>query len=177
MSDDAVQRATGKAWADWFDLLDARGAAQLKHPDIARLVHELGAGDWWSQMVTVAYERARGLREVNQTASGFSASASRTMDVPVARAFEAWTNESARKQWLADADLFLRKATTNKSIRITWRTPGRPDSSVEVMFTPKGKARVQIAVQHSKLADRPTFERMKAYWGDRLDGLKRMLGV
>ena len=47
----------------------AGAAAKLEHGAIARLVSEHGAGDWWSQMVTVGYERIRGLRERAPTPS------------------------------------------------------------------------------------------------------------
>ena len=63
MSDAAVKAKTGKDWAGWFGALDKAGAANLNHPQIARLLHEKhGVAGWWSQMVTVEYELARGLR-------------------------------------------------------------------------------------------------------------------
>jgi hypothetical protein len=90
IGDDAVKRATGKSWKEWFALLDKAGAAALSHRDITKLLsvrHELA--DWWSQMVTVAYERARGLRKVHETASGFNASVSRTLATGLDTAFAA----------------------------------------------------------------------------------------
>lgn len=40
MSDVAVKAKTGKDWASWFGALDEAGAAKLKHPQIAQLLHE-----------------------------------------------------------------------------------------------------------------------------------------
>ena len=70
-SDDAVKAKTGKTWAEWFALLDRWGAAAKGHQATATWLHdEQGVPDWWSQMVTVEYERARGLRAVGQRTTG-----------------------------------------------------------------------------------------------------------
>jgi hypothetical protein len=36
ISDEAVAKATGKDWGQWFALLNAAGAAELSHRGIAR---------------------------------------------------------------------------------------------------------------------------------------------
>src|SRR6476661_8229996 len=82
ISSEAVKAKTGKDWDEWFGVLDRDKAEQLDHKEIARLLcnkHELSA--WWAQMVTVGYERARGIRKVHETKQGFVASISRTMPV------------------------------------------------------------------------------------------------
>src|SRR5450432_4053299 len=86
-SDAAVQSATGRDWDDWFRRLDRAGSAKLDHTTIARRLGEKSPelSPWWRQMITVHYERARGLRVTHQKFDGsFSASASKTVDVPVA---------------------------------------------------------------------------------------------
>src|SRR5438477_4460827 len=81
---DAVMRATGKGWNEWLDLLDREGAKQMPHKDIALfLSRKCGVPNWWSQMVPVGYEQARGLRDVYQHADGYAANASRTFEVGV----------------------------------------------------------------------------------------------
>jgi hypothetical protein len=60
MSDVAVKKATGRDWAAWVKVLDAAGATSKPHREIVKIVN---AGSWWSQMVTVGYERIRGLRD------------------------------------------------------------------------------------------------------------------
>ena len=60
MSEEAIRRRTGRGWEEWFDLLDAWGAADRTHTEIARWVAEEHAIDGWNaQAVTVSYERAR----------------------------------------------------------------------------------------------------------------------
>src|SRR5262245_21283016 len=112
MSDAAVQAKTGKTWDQWFKILDKDGAAAMPHKELAILSSEKrGVGDWWSQVVTVAYERARGLRAKHQTARGYVASRSKTLPVPVAGLFAAWSNPRQRKKWLTDDSFVIRKTT------------------------------------------------------------------
>jgi uncharacterized protein YndB with AHSA1/START domain len=172
MSDEAVQAKTGKTWAEWFAILDKAGARKLDHKAIAALVENHGVPGWWCQMVTVAYEQARGMRAVHEKADGYSISRSKTIPVPVARLFEAFNDPKARAQWLKEPRLVVRKATPHKSIRITWSDGA---TSVEVGFYEKGPGKSQVAVQHSKLADAQVAEERKAYWGERLERLQAWL--
>src|SRR5258707_15607975 len=81
ISDEAVLAKTGRRKDEWFAILDQAGAQKLAHPGIVAILSERGVGSWWQQMGTVAYEQARGLRELNQAASGFQMSASKTLAV------------------------------------------------------------------------------------------------
>src|SRR5256885_14968922 len=63
MSDESVSKRTGRTWVEWVRLLDMQHAAEKPHREIVQYVASLGAGNWWSQMVTVGYERIRELRE------------------------------------------------------------------------------------------------------------------
>jgi hypothetical protein len=79
VSDEAVRKATGRGWNEWFTILDDAGALAWKHPDIARwLAAEHGISGWWAQGVTVGFERARGLRAQHERQSGFSLSVTKT---------------------------------------------------------------------------------------------------
>jgi uncharacterized protein YndB with AHSA1/START domain len=173
IGDDAVRAKTGKDWAGWLAALDRAGAAKMSHKEIAAfLAEKFECPPWWSQMVTVGYEQARGLREKHQKPDGYTASASKTIAVPVARLFAAWSNERARSRWLPGADLHVRKATPPKSLRAVW---AEGKSKVTVDFYAKGEGKSQVAVQHDKLASRKEVDRMKAYWGEALDRLKEQL--
>jgi len=177
MSDDAVKAKTGKAWAEWFKILDKAGARKMGHQEIVALLsQEHGVGPWWQQMVTVTYEQARGLRAKHQKPGGFQISVSRTLAASVSKVFKAWQDENTRKLWLlvpaTGSPLTIRKATTNKSMRITW-TDGK--TSVEVLFSPKGTGKSQVVVQHSKLPDAKAAAHMKTYWAGALDRLKELV--
>lgn len=63
ISEDEVQRKTGRGSRDWYALLDAWNAQQKGHTAIARyLREEHGVDPWWAQSITVRYEYERGLR-------------------------------------------------------------------------------------------------------------------
>ena len=173
MSDAAVKAKTGKVWSEWFALLDAAGARKMDHKQIVAVLHDQhGVGPWWQQMVTVTYEQARGLREKHETTSGFQMSASRTLNVPAAKLFKAWKDARTRARWLNEPGLVVRKATPAKSLRITW-VDGQ--SSLDVDLYPKGDAKTQVTLQHSKLANAAAVKRQKAYWAEALTRLKEQL--
>lgn len=175
VSDAAVKAATGKDWAGWFAVLEAVNAVTMSHTQIAAyLSREQGVSGWWSQTVANGYERERGLREKHQMPSGYQVSVSRTMGVPLARLYKAWSDPDSRSRWLSEESVVVRKATPEKSVRLTW-IDGH--TSVEVGFYPKGDARSQVTVQHSKLASAAAGERMKAYWKEALGRLERSLGL
>ncbi len=172
MSDAAVKAKTGKTWSEWFKILDAAGAKRMTHQEIvAQLSKKHGVGPWWQQMVTVTYEQARGLREKHQKPEGYEISVSRTIGAPISRAFKCWTDDKTRKQWLP-ANLTIRKATPNKSLRISWEAG---DTSLAVAFYPKGAGKCQVVAQHSKIPEAKAAAKMKAFWAQALDRLKEVL--
>ena len=173
MSDEAVNAKTGKTWKEWFAILDKAGARKMSHPEIVKYLHtKHDVGPWWQQMVTVTYEQARGMRELHQKPGGYAVSVSRTINVPLTKLYKTFVNEKTRKTWLNEDGLVVRKATTNKSMRVTWND-GK--TSVEIGFFPKGENKSQVAVQHSKLADAKASAKMKSYWAKALDRLRATL--
>ena len=173
MSDASVKKHTGCTWERWVRTLDDHGAAQMSHREIVTLVNiTYKVPDWWSQMVTVGYERIKGLRARGQRRDGsYEATKSRTFDVPVATLFDAWSNAATRRKWL-DAPVEVRTATAPKSMRIGWSD----GSIIAVGFYTKGATRSSVALSHPKLPDHDTAGRLKQYWTERLDALGVLLG-
>ena len=175
VSEESIRERTGRGWEEWFDLLDDWGAAEQPHREIARWVasqlHIEPLG-WNAQAITVSYERARGLREVGERSDGFAAGASKTVAVPVEHLYDAFVDESRRREWLPDADLRERTATRPKSARFDW---GDGTTRVHVSFVSKGAARSTVAVEQLRLADAGESQRMKAFWRERLSALKAHL--
>jgi uncharacterized protein YndB with AHSA1/START domain len=143
----------------------------MAHPDIVAILSEHGVGSWWRQMVTVAYEQARGLREPNQAAKGFQMSASKTVAAPLAKLYQAFANTRSRGRWLPEAGLAERNAAPNKRIRYT----GAGGSAIEATFFDKGDDKSAVTVTATKLAGRAAMEGQKAYWKEALDRLKAQL--
>jgi hypothetical protein len=173
MSEKAIRRRTGRGWEEWFDLLDQWGAAERTHKEIARWLREQqGVDGWGAQSVTVSYERARGLRAVGERPEGFSITASKTVAVSVDRLYDAFVDESLRARWLRDGQLRERTATRPRSARFDW---GDGQTRVVVGFDSKGEVKSTVALEHARLTDAETADRMKRYWRDSLARLKAQL--
>jgi hypothetical protein len=170
MSDDVIKAKTGRDWQRWVATLDRDGAEQLIHRDIASIVSEkYGVQSWWTQTVTVGYERIKG-RRIGQRSDGtFEASKSRTFAVPVETLFNAWLDAKLRKRWLTE-EIKVRTAQKSRSMRLGW--PG--GAIVAVGFTAKG-AKSAVAIQHPKLPDKNAVARVKQEWTARFDALAEVL--
>lgn len=169
----AVSAKTGKTWAEWFAVLDAAGATKMNHQQIVAHLHEEHqTPGWWTQMITVGYEQERGLRQKHEKPGGFEVSSSKTINVPLSILFNAWSNEAERVRWLPQRSFTIRKATPNKSLRITWDN-GQSDLTVNLYA--KGTTKSQVTCQHSKLPDQAAVEKMRAFWAASLQSLKEKL--
>jgi uncharacterized protein YndB with AHSA1/START domain len=171
MSNAAVKKQTGRNWAEWIKTLDAVSAAEKPHREIAKYVSSLGTPDWWSQTVTVGYERIRGLRDKGQRrGGGYEASKSRTFAVPITKLYNAFANARQRARWLP-VKIDVRTANPNKRMRVKWDD----DTTVEIMFTSKGDRKSGVALTHQKLPDKSAADTMKRWWNERLDALSEVL--
>lgn len=171
MSDDAVKAQTGRDWKEWVAVLDKIGAADMTHNAIATHLHEkLDVPGWWCQMVTVGYERIRGLRALGQRRDGkWEASKSKTFAVPVRELFEAWNSAKLRAKWLPEK-ITMKRATPHKSMRFKM-----PDgTSVELYFQTKGEKSI-VGVQHVKLPSKADADERKKFWSERLAALNELL--
>jgi len=168
MSDAAIKKATGCDWEKWVFCLDYVGAQDWSHRAIADHVHtEYKVKDWWTQTVTVGYERIKGLRAIGQRRDGgYEANKSRTFNASAAAVFKAFAHARLRKQWLPGVKVTVKKATPNRSVRMLW-DDGTP---VEVWIVPKGK-KTSAQIGHRKLVSKEDADTRKQYWGERLGAL------
>ncbi|MFZ0883775.1 MAG: hypothetical protein WAN14_10285, partial [Candidatus Acidiferrales bacterium] len=104
----------------------------------------------------------------------FAASGSRTLNVPMTKLYESWTDEKLRRRWLPDAKLEITTATPNKSLRAKWDGGA---SRLSVNFYAKGAGKSQAAVDHMKLASSKQCAKMKAYWFEALNRLQDVLEI
>ncbi|HVE72130.1 MAG TPA: hypothetical protein VNI54_12240 [Thermoanaerobaculia bacterium] len=170
MSDDKVAEKTGRTWAQWVRVLDSVKAAEKPHREIAEYVSSLGTPDWWSQTVTVGYERIRGLRDRGQRRGGnYEASKSRTYPVSLARLFDAFANDDFRAQWLPESS--VRSKTKDKRLRLEWHD----GTVVAVEFLSKGPAKTSVAIAHLKLKSKAAADAIKKEWAGYFDRLAELL--
>lgn len=184
ISDDAVRKATGKGWDEWFALLDSEGAAALPHKQVARMLHDKGyiASGWWCQMVTVEYERARGKRVLGGTESaGFQIGVQKTLPLAAEDAWNLITQPEGLALWLGTVPSLrwergteyataegtrgeIRSVHPNKLLRLTWQPPDFPaPSTLQVSLEPSGK-KTAVRFHQEKLASAETREHMRAHW-------------
>jgi hypothetical protein len=95
------------------------------------------------------------------------------LNVPLRSAYQSFSNEKQRNQWLDEQRLAVRTALPNKSMRLTWKD-GK--TSLEIAFVAKTAEKSQVVVTHSKLSDAKAAARMKTYWRGKLDRLQESLG-
>ena len=173
VAEESMIRATGRPHAEWFAILDAWGALEHSHTEIARwLSDNHGTPGWWTQNITVSYERARGRRKPGQMADGFSVSVTRTVDLDPAMALEAFTNAAVRDRWLPEAPMRQRPTRAANTARFDWADPA---SRVIVFVLPKDATRSTISVSHEQLPDSAAADAFKAAWRGWLGTLRAVL--
>ncbi len=176
MDDSPVMNATGKTLGDWFAILDGRDARDLRHKDIARLLQdEYGVSAWWSQNVTVEYEKHIGRRETGQTQAGdYGATVTRTLPGDMDAARERWVAGLREEGAAAAFDGVPFAGEPSISRADTWRywrvvLAAGTRVTVTISDKPGGAAKAGspaalLAVTSSKLPTRDGSDRWKAFW-------------
>jgi len=178
MSDAAFLKKTGHDLGHWFAVLDRFGAVEKGHTASARhLYQDHGVDGWYAQGITVSYERARGVRGVNQRCDGaWEVSVSKTLNTTTKRAVKAFTDARTRANWSAEADPGLAKALGSglldkKSKGFVIRPDGLArfrykwnDTTVQLYMVPKPGDKVALTVQHSKLPSGDSVASYRSQW-------------
>jgi hypothetical protein len=190
MTEASARRVTGHGLDHWFALLDAFSPGGVKgHTAAARHVADHhGVPDWHAQGITVAWERSRGQRAMNQGCTGtFNVSVSRVVPAEVAAVAAAFQERTARARWLAKADPALARALTaaldgGKSKGLKQARPDRArlrfrwdERTIELRVDGKPGGKTSVVADNMELPDAAAVERRRAVWKDALDGLKEYL--
>lgn len=173
VSEEAMLERTGRSLAEWFALLDAWAAESRTHTEIARwLVAEHGIDGWWSQTVTVGYERARGRRVLHQTAAGFSIGVTRTVAAGADEVTAAFRDADRLAAWFPGAALTVTEGYRGRRGRFDWTDP---PSKVWLDLVPRDGGRTALTVTHERLPDADAAAAMKERWREALDRLRATL--
>lgn len=195
ISDEAILKGTGKPRSHWYKVLDSFGARTKGHtPSAAHLASKTKLSGWWSQMITVEYERSRKIRVVGQNCRGeYETSVTRTIEAPAKRLWEAWAKGANMSKWFSSATRqdFREGGTYENSdgdrgtfkrivpglrVRFTWDNPtAYPGTVVEVMTEPAGRGRSKLIIAHMKLPHSGAVRRMKDGWSWAADCVKAWL--
>jgi hypothetical protein len=190
VSDASIRRKTGRGLEHWFAVLDAFDATAMGHTAAARHLNQVhGVPGWHAQGITVAYERARGIRAANQRIDGkFEVSVSRAVPAPVAVVAGALRDRGRRTTWLAGVDAPLGRALAaamdGAEAKLVVRGDGRSarlryrwDAEVvEIYVTAKPKGGSTVVAVSKKLSDAALVDRRRTQWAKALEALKTYLG-
>lgn len=190
LSDAKSREKTGQGLDHWFDVLDRFDAVQKGHTAAARHLYDVhGVDGWYAQGITVAYERARGVRAINQRRDGgYEVSVSKVLPVATPDVIKAFAESRRRRKWIADTDPrlvtalsaaldrssskgFVVKPNGQARLRYPW------DSTiVEVYLLPKAGDKSSIVVVSKKLGSQAIVDERRAQWRTALGALAAFLG-
>jgi hypothetical protein len=189
VSDGKSREKTGHGLDHWFEVLDRFGAVEKGHTAAARHLYEThGVAGWYAQGITVAYERARGVRGLNQRCDGvYEVSASKVVAADTAALVAAFSDPRKRREWTEgiDADLvralgaaldgkaakrFVTRPDGQARIRYKWG-----DTTVQFYMLPKPGGKVSVVVTNMKLASSAQVEERRAAWRAALAALAQAL--
>jgi hypothetical protein len=187
LSDAKSREKTGHGLDHWFHVLDRFGGAAKGHTALARhLYADHSVPGWHSQGITVAYERARGVRAANQRCDGeFEVSVSKVVNATTADVIEALADKRVRARWVKGVAPSLVKALsaalespTSKGIVVRQDGLGRfrykwGDTTVQLYLSPKPGRKVSIVASNGKLADTTMVEERRALWRTALGALAK----
>ena len=187
---------TGRSLEEWTVLLDAEGFRERPHKEIAAyLSSKRGLSPWWSQEVTVQYEKNIGRRITGQTEStGFQLGVSRTLPVPAPQLWR-WLISDAGVSWFAGSvpggyftldgvrvsregiQSELRVLKKDSHLRMRWKLPGWDDfSTLQIRVNPKGGNKATLSIHQEKLSGQKAREDMLIYWKRKIDEIQQETG-
>ncbi len=178
LSDAASIKKTGHDLAHWFAVLDRFGAVDKGHTASARHLYEAHDVDgWYAQGITVAYERERGVRGMNQRCDGaFEVSASKVMNATTKQVVKAFSDARTRNKWINEAehslaDALAKGVANKKSKGFVVRPDGQArfrykwnDTTVQLYMIPKSKEKISVVVQHTRLPSGDSVEVYRGQW-------------
>jgi len=190
MNDDRMREATGRGEAEWFDTIDADGLREADHSVIAAHLHDrYGLSSWWSQTVTVEYEKAVGRRVLGQTADGrFQVGVNRSLPADPAVLWETLESPEALELILGTVgrtggfhalrgesggvDFETTTYRPGSHVRLRFRMPDWSESSIlQIRVTAKDTGGSTLSFHHEKLPDAAARADMKDRWIAAADGI------
>ncbi len=180
-SDEAVKKATGKNWEEWFKILASIKASKMPHKDIVLWIMDKGliksgwpAGrsfneGWWAQSLVVGYEEKIGRRVWGQKTTGnYEVSIGKSLDGTPDEAFKTWENLVKNKKEFNKVKI---KGDFRTSITKEWRywkVDLANGSRVYANIGPKGDNQSSLSITLDKLKDKKAVESWRKYWKELL---------
>lgn len=164
----SIEKTTGKPWSAWAKELDAAGARDLSHPEIAELARQRLEGltdnvGWWAQGITVAYEQHIGRRVPGQLANGlFEVSVSKTVASVREELFPATVSWfESQKKLNKQTPAKPRSSETPK--RSTWRCDFKDGSKFSATVEGAGE-KSKLVLAHTAIPTQEEATAWKDFW-------------
>ena len=166
MNTKAIEKGTGRPWADWIGFLNSIGAADLPHTEIAERLWDFDVpSSWWAQMITVAFEQEIGRRVPGQGTSGrFNTSVSRTLPGDPALLRARWLGLTAGLTEYSGVARRQPPSMNDVPKRLYWRMKLADGSAVTVSFEAKGSGKTLVALGHDANPSGDSADERKAFW-------------
>ena len=166
--DESVIEHTGKSWNQWCDLIDGWPEAEHGHaPVAARVLADFDVTGWWSQAVTVGWERITGRRLVNQMSDGtFTAAVSRTISIDAVELREMLYDDADRSDLFGGMPSQMRSRPGVQVMRIKLDV-----GTVGISVTEKPDGRALVGVSHQQLTKSAEVGHWRAFWTEWLEAL------
>ena len=148
------------ATREWFALLDGWGATDHSHTEIARWLNtEHGVPGWWSQNITVDYERARGMRKPGADGRRLLGVGVRGRSPPSrSRCSQRSPTRRCGDAGCPDAPMRQRPTRAALTARFDWADP---KSRVVVIVGPKGPGKSVVTVTCEQVPDADAADALK----------------
>ncbi len=190
VSDAKSLEKTGHGLDHWFEVLDRFGAVDKGHTAAARHLSETHHVDgWYAQGITVAYERARGVRALNQRRDGeYEVSVSKVMTAADAKGvIKAFTETRRRRRWMDGVDARLVHALSaaldspaskgfvirpDGQARFRYKWDG---TTVQFYLSPKPGGKVSVVVANTKMPGAAMVDERRAQWRTALNAVAALL--
>ncbi len=168
LTDEAVEKATGKDWAEWFTILSQEKADKLQHSEIAKLMSgKYKVDGWWAQSIAVEYERHLGRRQVGQVKDGtFQTAVSKTLPGNMDQVFELWLNAVRDIKEFNSIPLAEKPAISKSEKWRYWRVDLQDGSKVTITVGAKSAEKSILTFSNEKLKSQNDIEPWKAFWKD-----------
>lgn len=175
ISEQAVKNATGKSWAEWFEVLAKCKADQMPHKEIARKLQDVhGVDGWWAQSITVQYEKAIGRRVDGQVAKGnFQTSSSKTLDGDIDTVLDLWQKVVGKATEFNGVALSGKSKVSKSDNWRYWKVDLQDGTKISVVIGSKADNKSTLAVNHEKIPNSESAEKWKTFWKEYLKQLQK----
>lgn len=167
-SDASVRAATGLGWDEWCALIESWEGRDGGHTAVAAHLRDAhGVDSWWSQAITVGWERITGRRAAHQRPDGtFTAGRSRTLSIDPDDLRRRLLDDRCRNEMFGQVPTELRSGPSARTLRL-----GIGDTVALVSIEARGAGRARVSVAHEKLRSHEDVQHWKQWWGHWLDDL------